>query len=84
MRHQDRHNAFDDLELLSQLNCKADALATNKLNEYRSPKPTIPLNPTSLSLLHVHGRTVTHDIDLAIHRHLFLPPLRTYYISCLQ
>jgi hypothetical protein len=33
MGHPDRHNAFENLDLPSQLNCKADAIATDKLNE---------------------------------------------------
>jgi hypothetical protein len=33
MGHPDRHNAFEDLDLPSQLNCEADAIATDKLNE---------------------------------------------------
>jgi hypothetical protein len=51
MGHQDRHNAFDDLDLPSQLNCEANALATNEPS--LSTLPPYPFFTSTATPLHV-------------------------------
>lgn len=79
--HQDRHRDYDSLDVISQMNVDADALASSELAEYGMIHPIVPFDPTSLVLLHIGGRTVTHNIEAAVRDQLFLGPLRSYYCA---
>jgi hypothetical protein len=64
--HQDRHNDYEDLTLPSQLNVNADALATHELDEFSTPKPIVPFDPSSMAILHLDGRTITRDLESVV------------------
>lgn len=78
--HQDRHCDYNSLDLISQMNVDADALASYELAEYSMIHPIVPFEPTSLVLLH----TVTHNIEAAVRDKLFLTPLGSYYCTRFQ
>lgn len=79
--HQDRHVDYDSLDLVSQMNVDADALASYELAEFGMIHPIVPFDKTSIVLLHIAGRTVTRDIESAVRNQLFLDPLRSYFCT---
>ena len=64
--HQERIQSYESLDVISQMNVDADALATTELKEYGSILPTVPFDPVSQVLLHVNGRTVTYKLISAL------------------
>ena len=76
--HQDRKTSYDSLDVVSQMNVDADALATLELKEYGSLLPTVPFDPICKVLFHINGRTITGDISTAIQHSLFAPKLQEY------
>ena len=76
--HQEHIQSYESLDVISQMNVDADALATTELKEYGSILPTVPFDPVSQVLLHVIGRTVTGDISSSIQQLLVFAPPPTY------
>ena len=78
--HQD-DDPDEDISKLSkatQLNIKADALATQGLNKLES-NPTVPLDLSAEVLLHQRGRTITRDYKVSIRGSIQLLVLEAYY-----
>mmetsp|Transcript_55686 Transcript_55686/g.62234 ORF Transcript_55686/g.62234 Transcript_55686/m.62234 type:complete len:103 (-) Transcript_55686:305-613(-) len=69
--HQDDDPDFDitKLSVATQLNIKADALATQGLDRLNL-KPRVPLDPTSEVFLHQRGRTITRDYKGSMHNNI--------------
>ena len=64
--HQNRYTPYDELDPISQMNVDADALATTEIREFGTIMDMVPFDPYCGVLLHIQGRTVTHDIERAI------------------
>ena len=78
--HQDDDYTIDinDLSKGTQLNIKADRLATKGLNCLHT-KPRVPLDPSSDVLIHQHGRTITRDLKSTLRSNIHLPVLKKHY-----
>ena len=76
--HQDRHARWETLDLPSQMNIEADALATRALAS-GSPRATIPFDPATGAMLTLSGRTITRHIEATLHRHAHTAPILAYY-----
>ena len=78
--HQDDDPDEDisKLDKSAQLNIKADALATQGLNELDS-NPRVSMDPTTEVLLHQRGRTITRDHKVSIRNNIQLLVLEEYY-----
>ena len=57
------------LSVGTQLNIKADALATQGLDQLDS-KPKVPMDPSSEVMLHQRGRTITRDHKVSIRNNI--------------
>ena len=66
------------LSVGTQLNIKADALATQELDRLNS-KPKVPLDPSSKVMLHQQGRAITRDHKVSIQNNIQLLVLEEYY-----
>jgi hypothetical protein len=77
--HQDDGVPVEFLELPSQLNVEADALATFALQEYGSIKPEVPFDPSVGVQLNINGCAITRQFHKAIHNQQHLASLRQYY-----
>ena len=62
----------------TQLNIKANALATQGLDQLDS-KPKVPLKLLSEVMLHEQGRTITRDHKVSIRNNIQLLVLEEYY-----
>ena len=75
------HNPNVDITTLSvatQLNIKANALATQGL-ERLDLKPKLPLDPSSEVLFHQRGRTITRDYKVSMRNNIQLLVFEEYY-----
>jgi hypothetical protein len=82
--HQDDSTPVEFLELPSQLNVEADALATMDLQEYGTIKSHVPFDPGAGIQLTIGSRTVTRQTMKVIHNQHHLAPIRQYYRSRFQ
>ena len=76
--HQDREKPFEQLSLKAQLNCRADWLA----DEYLQENPDlvlsrVPILPSSGCQLHLPHGTVTHNVKQEMQHARSVPPLKT-------
>ena len=78
--HQDDDPDEDisKLDGTTQLNTKADALATKGLNKFES-NPKVPMDPTTEVLLHLRGKTITKDYKVSIRNNIQQLILEEYY-----
>jgi hypothetical protein len=75
--HQDKNKPYEQLSLPAQLNCDADELAGEYLQEHPDLDHTrVPILPTSGCQLHLAKGTTTHKIKLALKHARSVPPMR--------
>ena len=73
--HQDQTRAYAKLPLLAQLNCDADALATQYIHNYPNQDHTrVPILPANGAQLELLDGTVTYNLKQALrHARTSLP-----------
>ena len=79
--HQDSDQPYRELSLPAQLNVNADAICTHEMEEYATPLPRVPLDPSSQVQLNVRGITITQCLESTIHCSTRLPQLHEYYLD---
>ncbi len=60
--HQDGDIAVEDLPWEAQMNCHADALATDFLDNWANPSKIVPFIPASKVSISIAGATITRNI----------------------
>jgi hypothetical protein len=60
--HQDANQAKEDLNLPTQLNIEADALATKALKGGKS-RQTVPFDPSTGAMLTINGHVITRHLE---------------------
>jgi hypothetical protein len=60
--HQDDHKPYEDPSLPAQLNCDADVLATNELQNYPTTCIHVPLLPPATVQITIGGTTITRKL----------------------
>jgi hypothetical protein len=66
--HQDNPKPYEDLSLPAQLNCDADVLATNELQNYPITCIHVPLLPPATVQITIGGTAVTRKLGPTIRR----------------
>jgi hypothetical protein len=76
--HQDDGTAFEELDLLSQLNVEADRLADVFRQNDPSCRPYVPRSPNNTAQLHLSGQTITRHYRSALRYQKTAPILESY------
>ena len=76
--HQDAKKPYQELPLLAQINCDADAAAGEYQDQHGCVRPIIPMTPRSRALIHLPSGSITGKFSSKLRLAYSGPPLLAY------
>ena len=79
--HQDEDNAVDDLPWEAQMNCHADILATDYLDNWSEPSKLVPFIPASKASIAIDRITITRNLARRLRQAASSPKLQEHIME---